>query len=426
MSSLSEKVLNSSVSVLGRAESGGNLDDLLDEFHNDQLRSICADLLFNYFRNKAFIDYLISLFTQKNRKKTPAKYKRIIAVALTQSLFQTGIDSFVAVDLAVSYAKKKYGKKIAGFINAVLRRCLDSDINEIKSKMPKYIKLNIPAEILARWKKHFSNEEIHSLGETFSCKPMLTFRLSACIPEEELTEFKCIKMTLPEWAEEYSFYCVEDPKTVFSREWLKNGQIYIQDPSTVSPCSLLKCTGDELIIDLCSAPGGKSLLFYERIKQGCLIASDKSLKRQQRTIENFQKVNTERSHIVVASALNTPFRTCSADIVLLDVPCTNTGVVRRRPDVLWNFTMQKLNELTEIQKEILGCAAVLVKPGGSIIYSTCSIEKEENSRQIEIFLKKHSEFSLEKERQLLPNQIHDGGYSALLRRTLIQKESKLK
>ena len=101
------------------------------------------------------------------------------------------------------------------------------------------------------------------------------------------------------------------------------------------------------------------------------------------------------------------------------MPCSNTGVIRRRPDAIWNFSEKKIRELVSIQKRILANSAKLVKPGGVLIYSTCSIEEEENSKQVEHFLSKNPTFKLEQERQLYPTLIHDGGYAALLRKEKI-------
>lgn len=417
-SSIAEKVLKSSVLLLNKSANGENIDDLLDHLEHDNIRSICTDLLFCYFRNKAFIDYLICHFTGKKGKNTPAKYRILISVALTQSLWQTGIESCVAVDLAVDFAKKKYGKQVSGFINAVLRRCLDSDRDEIKKIMPFHVKSNIPQLLFNRWEMSFGRKKINEFSEIFAEKPLFSFRVTGDIPLDELTETGCKKIELPDWGCEYDFYSIEDIKPILAKNWLKEGKIYIQDPATVSPCSLFKSYGHELVIDMCAAPGGKSLLLNEKIGSGILISADRSFYRQQRTIENLSYSGQEEVFIIVSSAILPPFRLNSADTVLLDVPCTNTGVIRRRPDVLWNFSTRKLNELTQIQKKMLSESAKIVKPGGSIIYSTCSIEEEENCLQIEFFLNQHADFSLEADRQLLPSRIHDGGYGALLRKKL--------
>ena len=415
-----ERVLKVSIAGLVRSEGDDSLNVIINDYRDEACGRAVADLLFNYFRNKAFIDYLIEKFTgtgKKNSKSTPAKFRRIMAIVLTQSLFQSGIDSHIAVDVAVEYAKKRYGRTISGFINAVLRRCLASDIKKLKIEAPESVRLNIPPQVLSRWKGVFTDEKIAELADVFSEKAPLLFRLVEKISESELKNTGCIKIKMPMWAEDYCFYEAGNSRLLFEKEWLDKGWIYIQDLSTLSPCLFYQSGESDLVYDLCSAPGGKSVLIYERMKSGMLIASDISLKRQHRTIENLEKNQKGKLFFaIVASALLPPLKEKSADCVLLDVPCTNTGVVRRRPDVLWNFSIKKLKELTAIQANILNEVAILIKPGGSLIYSTCSMENEENRERIDEFLSNHPEFSLKDERRLLPSKKHDGGYAVLLRK----------
>ena len=416
----SERVLKVSIAGLGRSDGGENLDLIIDDCRSEDIGGTVADLLFNYYRNRAFIDYLIEQFTgngKKNSKSTPAKFKRIISIVLTQSLFQSGIDSRIAVDVAVEYVKKRYGRSVSGFINAVLRRSLAADLKELKHRAPRSVLLNIPPQVMKRWEKIFTGEKIAEFAEVFSRKAPLSFRLIDKIPESDLKGAGCERVEMPEWGKNYCFYESGDPRLLFEKDWLEKGLIYIQDLSTLSPCQFYQSGENDLVYDLCSAPGGKSLLINERMKSGILIASDISFKRQCRTIENLQKSKKGNlTFAIIASAFTPALKPKSADCVLLDVPCTNTGVVRRRPDVLWNFNTKKLKELTAIQVQMLKKAAVLVKPGGALIYSTCSIEKEENREQIDKFLIGHPEFSLEDERRLLPCKVHDGGYATLLRK----------
>jgi 16S rRNA (cytosine967-C5)-methyltransferase len=130
--------------------------------------------------------------------------------------------------------------------------------------------------------------------------------------------------------------------------------------------------------------------------------------------ENFDALG--RCRAVVADAAVPPFPPGTFDALLLDVPCSNTGVLRRRPDVRWRFSTAQLADLTNIQRGILRAAADLVRRGGRLVYSTCSIEPEENSDQVQRLLREHDEYLLERDAELLPTQMHDGAYAALLRR----------
>jgi 16S rRNA (cytosine967-C5)-methyltransferase len=171
--------------------------------------------------------------------------------------------------------------------------------------------------------------------------------------------------------------------------------------------------GNEKILDLCAAPGGKSIILKEKLSTGgLLVAADRSFRRQKMTFENFERMKIN-SPVITASALKPPFRKESFDLVFVDAPCSNTGVAGKRPDALWNFSRKKLEELAQLQKKILDSAFDLCAPGGRILYSTCSLEKEENSEQTAKFLERKKGMRLMNEKLLLPGEKHDGGYTAL-------------
>jgi len=403
------------VKILKKSAAGEPLDDILDKNRDSRVNSALSDCIFNYFRRKAQIDYIID--SVLNGRKTKPKFKHIIIISYVQSIYQHGISREVSVDCAVSFAKKKYGSKIAGFINGTLRTLLKVNTDQLINTAPEHIKLNIPEQVFKRWKKYLKNDTIKEISASFSRKQNMTFRLTekmGKLPEEILNE--CRAVNLPEWGKEYKFFEISNPKILFNTDLVRNGQVYIQDPSTVSPCSYYFHNSNNTVYDLCAAPGGKSLLLLEKMTDGVLAASDSSLRRQQRTYENLSKNEAEADVLICVSSLNAPaFKADSADFILLDVPCTNTGVIRRRPDVLWNFSEKKLKELTEKQKLILRNASELVKTGGHLVYSTCSIEPEENILQVKAFTENNN-FSLIDSRQLFPCELHDGGFSALLKK----------
>jgi len=407
-----EKIVNSSIRILELCANGKNLDNALDDIRDSEYSSTISDLLFNYFRNKGRIDYIIAKFAERGKKRTPEKFKRILRVAITQAYFQTGIETEKAFDIAVEVAKKKYGSRPSGFINAVLRNISSSTMEEHLIGTSRNI--DIPETLLSRWKKDLP-ELLDGLRDCISKKPEMTFRLSGQISEKELNDSACRKLELPDWCDGLQFYIAEKPSLLFETNWLQEGVVYIQDPSTAAACNMYEAGNEGLILDLCSAPGGKTIILAEKSQgEGAVVSSDLSLARQKKTQENIINHKIDNCSIVSASALHPPFSRNSADLVFLDVPCTNTGVFRRRPDVLWNFSDQKLKELAGLQKEILMNSCQLVKDGGKLIYSTCSVEKEENSNQISSFLEEEPEFELVKELQLLPCKEHDGAYSALL------------
>lgn len=414
---VAEVVLSIATNSLKRWDGGANLDEIIDSDRESPHSPIVADILFSYFRNKGVIDFAIAKFANAGKKR-PAKPEiaRILAVTLTQCFFQKGITPASAINVAVGVTRKSRGAKVAGFVNAVARRALDTGIAKIANSSPRHARLNIPELLLERWGENSDGSK--AAANLAGIRPKLSFRvIKTRVSLEELEEIGCEKMILPEWADEFDFHSSEKLKELFDKNWVQSGKIYIQDPSTASACAMCSINKNDVILDLCSAPGGKTLMLAEKLSSGCvLIAADSSIRRQTRTAANLANAGFDDVAILAASALSPPFRAISADLVFIDAPCTNTGVFRKRPDALWSFTERKLRELTTIQRKILDHAVELAKPGGSIVYSTCSLEKEENSEMTRWFLRKYPRFSLESERQLLPSDLHDGAYAVRLRK----------
>lgn len=392
-----------------------SLDDYLDFYLEDPgLRRSVSSLLFTYFRNKALIDRAIDSTAERSVKP---RYRRLLSAVITQGWFQTGIQMESAVNVAVSYAAEKYGKSPAGFINALLRAVFQNGIEAVRAKLSPAEKLNLSPAVYARWKSRWNEDEIVAIASQMRSQPLLSFRVCCAFSPEELESVSAAPVEGLPWLTQWHFYETAQPGALFRTDWLEKGRIYIQDPATAFAPSLPAINGGERIVDLCAAPGGKSLMLAERLgRRGELIAADKSERRQRLTADNFKRHGINHK-IVTASATEPPFEQSSFDIVLIDVPCSNTGVFRRRPDALWRFSDRSLADIVKTQKAIFDAAATLVKPGGQLVYSTCSLEPEEDELQVSAFISSHPEFKLKMRQLIMPGGKNDGGFAALLART---------
>jgi 16S rRNA (cytosine967-C5)-methyltransferase len=392
-----------------------NLDDYLDQCVSSELRPPVSSMLFEYFRNKALIDKIISL---KCRRPPQPRYHRLLAMTLTQCFFQSGIRAESAVNIAVDMARQQYGKSACGFINGVLRNVLRTDLEDYKKEIIKTPLFCFPPILQRRWKQNFCAEELQGMTNALHQEAPLTFRLTGELSEEELESIKAEKLPEFDWAPDMAFFTTTARKELFKQNFLSDGKIYIQDPATTLAPSMASIKGGERILDMCAAPGGKSLILAERLNgSGRLVAADRSAKRQELTLENFKNRNLD-CEIVVGAANELQFPAESFDIILIDVPCTNTGVFRHKADALWRFNKTALADTLKLQLSILETAAKLVAPNGQIIYSTCSIEHEENQVQIENFLANNANFKLINQRLLLPSLYHDGAFAAVLVKNL--------
>lgn len=412
-SGISGRILTTAMDLAASWENDElTLDVLLDDLRESGApeRAAVSDLLFEYFRHKGFIDGLIQKHAKHERVRQDMRL--LVACAATQIFFQTGIAPQSAVNIAVETGKALRGPGGGGFVNAMLRSFLRD-----KSFDPEKIPVSFPDLLKQRWQAALGEETMQRLTSLFASNPAMTFRLRDESAAAELESAGAVQMQTMDHTGSFRFYEMKDPGVLFSGNYLEKARLYIQDPATALPFSLLEEAPAGYLLDACAAPGGKAVMLADitepsKVK---LTVCDRSQKRLFQLNKNLQRAGV-RSRGIAADAVKPPFTPGTFHFILADVPCTNSGVYRRRPDAPWRFTENRLADTVKLQKQILCALSALVKPGGQLLYSTCSIEPEEDDLQIADFLETHSDFVLERSRLLLPSELHDGAYAALLRR----------
>jgi len=391
-SGASGKILTNAVAGILAVDSGRTtLDDWLDRSAPPEMRRTLAHLLLTVYRRKVFLEGVLGRFC--SRPPRPELHA-LLLTAMAQAAFQSAIAPESAANVAVSVASARE----KGFVNAILRRFLREKPQP--GTTPEEV---LPPAVCARWKKRFSPEVLNGFAELFLREAEFTFRME----RDYEPEFPCEAVASPG---KFRFFRAAEPGTVLASGSFRQGKCYIQDPAASMAPSLAD-EGAEQILDLCAAPGGKTLMLAELAAPGAKItAADVSARRQEQTRANFalRKLPAE---VLVSGPEGI---SGEYDLVLADVPCSNTGVFRRRPDALHRFTGETLLRAATLQKKILEAAAPRVRQGGSLLYSTCSIEEEEDAMQVQGFLERHPEFQLAEERLLLPSLEHDGAYAAKL------------
>ncbi len=392
-------------------EKGLSIDDFLDsDMVNRDLRRSVSNILFTFFRHRLELERRLNTLV----KRPPKPFlKRVMLVTLTQIYFSEGIAPESAVNVAITFIRNKRDKVEAGFANAVLRNAIRNKV-ELKSAAEDVI----PPALYKYWKSNFSKEDIEVFTNSFLTPASNTFR---CKKAQELTCEECEtlgakpleKITPNSY---WQYYTIDKPVTILEHPDWATGRFYFQDPATSVAMSLPSYAKIKRALDICAAPGGKALMAKEMMgDDSLLIAADRSARRQELTKENFKRCGMD-VQILNASPWDYTDSLKDFDLVVADVPCSNTGVFRRRPDALWHFKPKEQQLLHDLQYKLLKCAASRVKMGGELLYSTCSIERVENSDMIANFLNKNSDFEKIVEQQILPSLEHDGAYSALLRR----------
>lgn len=369
-------------------------------------RGLLNSILLSVLRNRSLLDHWIGML---RKGKLDHETRDILRVGVCQLLL-LGIPDHAAVNETVNCARRT----VRGLINAVLRRAVAARNTLFAEceKLPPAIRFSHPEWLCKRWNRQFGNNATQTLLSRNNEPAPVIVRLNTLAPspldpdsEEDLTSVGI------------DGYFLLDG--LLPPHWTDEGLVYIQDPSTRFAVELLDPKPGDTILDACAAPGGKSSLIAAAMKdEGLLLCTDSNEKRLPRLTENLK-----RQHLSISKEALFDWTTAAPpewrgrfDRILLDVPCSNTGVLRRRVDVRWRLKPGQLETLSDIQRQILGNALPCLKPGGHLLYSTCSLEPEENEEQVAAFQHSHPKVELLDSRHSLPFQDgFDGSYAALFR-----------
>ncbi len=408
-----EKILNNSLSDATKLES----KDL----------NLCRELVSGCVRWRRLLDWLISRYTD-NRKQKPT-IQEILRLGLYQIFFLNRIPDHAIVNESVLLAKNNKYSSQSGFVNALMRRFIKekdtifSLISQLQEEEPA-LGQSHPDWLFKQWEQRWGREKTIRLLE-WNNQPAPTYarinqlsKKTENISElwenekEEAIPFDC------NWSKKRMFYLLRKHPKIETLQTFRDGLFYIQDPSTSLSVDFLNPKPNQRILDLCAAPGGKTGLIAERINNtGELIATDISDSRLDLLKENCKRLNIICVKIGLTEKILTNKKEYF-DRVLLDAPCTNSGVIRRRLDLRWRMNEYEKKRLIKTQFKLIEKAAGLTKQGGKIVYSTCSIETEENELLVKRFLTENSGWKLETEQTLHPVEDHtDGAYAAKLVKT---------
>ena len=367
-------------------------------------RGLLQAILFGVLRNRRLLDHWIGKLRDG---KVDPETRDVLRVGLIQLLI-LGIPEHAAVNETVESGKAS----VRGLINAVLRRAIVARkplLDEV-SELPLPVAHSHPDWLYNRWKAAFGKSNAVKLMEWNNLPSVTYFRTNPLAPPMETIPGKPVDGAA-------GFYQLDGP---LPGAQLASGSIYIQDPATRHSVELLDPQPGERILDACAAPGGKAFLITAALGSAeTLVCTDSNEKRLPRLQENLERLHAGKAEISVHDWTKpAPAEWHGAfDAILLDVPCSNTGVIRRRVDVRWRLQAPDIEKIVLTQRKILENALPCLKPGGRLVYSTCSIEREENLGQIEAFLKDHPKLKLHSTREALPFRDQtDGAFAARIER----------
>lgn len=402
---------------------------------------LLTELTYGTIQRQMTLDYYLQPFL-KNAKKLENWVVHLLRMTLYQMVYLDKIPDHAAINEAVEIAKRRGHKGISGLVNGVLRSIQ-------REGLPSFADISNPAERLAietshplwlviRWLEQFGEDKTREMCMINLTAPVQTARVNTVKADRET----CLKMLLDEGFEAEASAVI--PEAIHAirgnlahSQVFKEGLITIQDESSMLAAYALGAGESEYILDACAAPGGKSTHIAEKMQNsGNLISLDLHAHKVKLIKENADRLGLSNieTKVMDARKAEEQFENESFDRILIDAPCSGLGVMRRKPDMKYTKQEDDLFRLQEIQLTLLSSIAPLLKKGGSLVYSTCTVDRAENEQTVEAFLKANDEFTGDDtlknrmpeaiqplvhgyELQILPQHIgSDGFYIACLRK----------
>ncbi|SHH17374.1 16S rRNA (cytosine(967)-C(5))-methyltransferase RsmB [Clostridium grantii] len=410
---------------------------------NEKDRGLFTEIIYGTLRYKYTIDKILDSFlkdgTKKMSKNDPLLLN-VLRISIYQIKYLDKIPPFAAVNEAVEITKKRCGMPKSKLVNGVLRNYLRNKEKPDEKLKKSYTETLSFEHSFENWMvklllAQYSKEDVESILNGLNQRPEITVRVNSLKADYDTVVESLSKL-------EYSIKEGEvSPEAIYIRKGsnveknplFNEGLITIQDESAMLVAEVMELKDNLKVLDLCSAPGGKTTHIAELMNNtGNIIACDIYDHKLKLVKDNIERLGIENVELMNfdATVYNEKFVNY-ADRVLIDVPCSGLGIIRKKPEIKWNKNKNELDALIKIQKDILVKAADYVKSGGYLIYSTCTLNKNENIKNISWFLEKDDRFEIEKiflgnlsnlrydnlgTLTILPNENMDGFYIARLKR----------
>ena len=375
---------------------------------------------------KIELDYYLNQYSTVPVNKMKPLIRCLMRMGVYQILYMDSIPDSAACNEAVKLANKRKFTNLKGFVNGVLRKIAvnkadlllpDADKEPLQYLSVKY---SMPEWIVALWLQEYDRETVVTILESLAAVHPVSIRFRTTLSEAERSSY--IRM----WEQQGAVvkatdvlpyvYTLEGVEGIGSLEGFEEGIFTVQDVSSALSVEAAKLQGDELCMDICAAPGGKTMLAAEKAaKVLARDVSDNKVALIEENLERMQlahKVETETWDATVFDES----KVLTADVVFMDVPCSGLGVMGKKRDIKYHVTPESLESLYVLQKQIVESSWQYVKKGGVLLYSTCTINRAENQDRVQ-WICENFPFTLEEDKQILPGIMEaDGFYFARLRR----------
>ncbi|MDR5658320.1 16S rRNA (cytosine(967)-C(5))-methyltransferase RsmB [Serpentinicella sp. ANB-PHB4] len=366
-------------------------------------RNFITEIVYGTLENLIYIDYIITQFSSVKINKINLWTLSILRLGIYQIMFLDKVPDFAAVNESVNLSKK-YNKRTSGFINAILRNIIRNKENitlpDKKKDIEKYlmVKYSHPQWMVQRFLKYFDKDFTEELLKANNERPDLYIRVNTlkisieeCIGKLEGKGLKVTKCPLIKEA-----VIIRGINKIEEMEEYREGYIHIQDFGSMLVSKALEPKESDFIIDMCCAPGGKTTHIAQLMNnKGKILARDIYDHKLKLVEDNSSRLGVKIIHTQKFDGMKQDDTLIEkADKVLVDAPCSGLGIIRRKPEIKYRKTPDDINELMKMQFEILKNAAIYLKPGGELLYSTCTIDPNENDKVISKFLEQNKNFEI--------------------------------
>ena len=399
--------------VLDRVENQNSyLNILLPSFFKkykpgDLDKSLIQEISYGVIRFRKRLDWIIYQFLFSKKKKLPLTIQNILRMGFYQVLYLEKIPDYAIVNESVELAKQSPYPAYSSMVNAVLRNAIRQSVTinwpDTEKEPVKYVSVyySFPEWLVERWINRFSLEMCVRICEASNTRPDLTLRINSLKTNMPQFQKELYQLKIPFQKSQHlpdTAVTIEGYSNITQTPLFQKGLFSIQDESSILATEFLGPIPGDTIIDMCSGPGGKTTHISQILQnKGKVIAFEINQRRLKMVMEESRRLGIENIFpVLMDSRKFIKEYLGKADRILVDAPCSGTGVIRKKPDLKWKkWSTEHFNELNQIQKELLDIAALYLKPGAELLYSTCSMEKEENDDVIVKFIKKHPNFTIQ-------------------------------
>lgn len=426
------------------------LDDICREHEvTGADRAMAMDIAYGVIRRRATLDTVLTAFIDRPRKNVEDGLWTLLQIGAYQLLLMTDVPSHAAVDETVQVAKSIRKAAWTGLLNGVLRslsravrdaedagpavdrvpvdvtraRQLDRAVFPDPSSHVAYLTkaFSYPRWLVRSWVDEWGLEEATRLCDWFNRPPTVTIRVNVLLQSPEVVREVFHAAGVATEAGQFTESLrLLNAKPIRDLPGFEEGWFSVQDESAMSAARLLDPQRSEQILDMCAAPGGKTTHLAELMQnEGSIIAVDTDDTRLARVSENATRLGLTSIQCQKISPDGKDLPEGPFDRVLIDVPCSNTGVLGKRPEARWRISPNDVEELPAVQCRLLTQALDRVRPGGHVVYSTCSIDSQENQQVVQHAVVQRDDVQIVRDIEHIPGQPGDGGYQSLLRRTVV-------